>query len=184
MPVDFKKLFGLEENFTKDQLKNSLIKKIFYIENLNINQIEKKILIDGIYSEYNKAKEYLLYDRQFGLYQPEKFNPLEQFNYIARQHQDFYRQFDNIFTAKDLTIPKISLDQLPDSNSKNFSKSVGQSYSMQSILNPDGSRTVIESTDNMVNGKSNLKVNSYNIDLLGNKTSIPLDKVKKYIENK
>jgi hypothetical protein len=40
---------------------------------------------------------------------------------------------------------------------------------MQSVVNPDGSHTIIESTNNIIDGKSNKKTTSYKIDSKGNK---------------
>lgn len=166
MPVNFKELFGLKDSFTKAELKNALLKKLQYIDNLNISPLDKKLLIESVYLEYNKAKQYLLSLDNYQTKQSnqiKQFNPIEHYNYIARQQQELFKQFDNILNTKmDMIIPE----------SKSFTKSLGKSYSMQSVLNPDGTTTVIETTNNMINGKSDKKINTYKISLDGKKILI------------
>jgi hypothetical protein len=61
------------------------------------------------------------------------------------------------------------MGSLNNSNTQLSTKSYTKSYSMQSVVNPDGSHTIIESTNNIIDGKSNKKTTSYKIDSKGNK---------------
>ena len=58
-----------------------------------------------------------------------------------------------------------------------------KSYSQQKVLNPDKTYTVIESSKNNINGKTNEKIVSYKIDSKGNKITIPLTQAQKTIKN-
>ncbi len=187
-------LFGLKDNFTKDELKQAFIKKVSRIDKLDIDPVEKQLLLREYHKYYNVGKQYLLHkknyysgnpysgnpysgnpysDNPYSTLQQTIFNPIEFFNNISLRQNNLLRQFDNLILEDSDLI-----------NSPNLTNSFGSSYSMKSILNPDGSRTIIETTNKLTNGKSDKKINSYKIDNKGNKTPIHLSQAKKFIENK
>lgn len=163
MPVNFFELFGLNQNFTKDELKKSLVNKIHYIDKLSISHIEKKYLVEMYHEQYNIAKNYL--ERKSSSTKPQNlsgfetlFDPKKHFDLIGKQQAQIFKKFDN------LTKQIGSLE--------NKSNVYISSYSYKSSLNPDGTKTVIESKDKFDNGKSDKKINSYIVDAQGNKKSI------------
>ncbi len=174
MPVNFRELFGLNQNFTKDELKKSLVNKIHYIDSLSISPVEKKYLLEMYHYQYNIAKDYL--ENKNFISKPNSilglnfFDPTEHYNFINKQHDMMLKQFEDL---------KLGLG----SNGTNKGKSniYSSSYSYQSSLNPDGTRTVIESKGTFNNGKSDKKINSYQIDSKGNKKPININDAQKYI---
>lgn len=164
MQVNFFELFVLEENFTKEELKNGLMKKINMIEKLNVPPIDKKFLLEQYYQQYNIAKSYLVKNQLIN-------TPEEHFTSINNSYNKMIRQFQQLNTRF------TDLKNQPDIKSNIFA----QSYSYQSVLNPDGTRTVLESKNKIDNGKSDRKTNSYIIDSRGNKKPIQLGEAQKYI---
>jgi S-methylmethionine-dependent homocysteine/selenocysteine methylase len=144
MSVNFFELFDLKEKFTKDELKKSFENKIKYINKLAISPIEKKFIINKYYFEYHKAKQYL-----YNLENLDNniFNPIDLFNFSKLP------KFDELENNKNINIQS-------------------KSYSYHSVTNLDGSKTVVELTNNYNNGKSNKYKNSYVIDSKGNKKLI------------
>ncbi len=170
MPVNFIELFGLKSNYTKEELKSALMKKIDTVEKLNIPPIDKKFLLEQYYDQYNLAKHHLDITGQSILFNPQKY-----FEQISKQHSEMLKQFNSI--QRQMTIPESSGSSSPLTNSV-YSKA----YSYQSSLNPDGSRTVVESSNNFANGKSDKKTKSYIIDSKVNKNQINPNQEKKYLK--
>jgi hypothetical protein len=154
--VCYRELFNLKENFTKDELKASFIQKIKYINNLNIPQIDKKLLTQQYYNQYNLAKNYL-------------YKNINPFNNLMISNM-----IPNMMPFESISNHLSSLTPESNTNTQMYSKS----YSYHSIQNPDGTRTVIESNNNYNNGKNDKKINSYKIDSKGNKTPIKMDNLK------
>jgi hypothetical protein len=154
-----KELFGLTDNYTKQDLKKSFLNKIYNVDKLNISNTEKKILMQNYYTQYKKAKANLnnQHNPMFIA-----FNPISMFTNIGTQQKNFFNEFDNILN--------IVGNSSPNTNTKHFSTS----YIQQKKLNPDGTTTVIESSSKNINGQTNKKTNSYKIDKNGNK--IPIQK--------
>ncbi len=169
MQVNFFELFGLKKNFTKEELKNGLMAKINMIEKLGITPIDKKFLLEQYYEQYNLAKSYLA--KSYPIKNQLMITPEEHFSSIHNSYNHMIRQFQQLNTSF------TDLENKPDVKSNVFT----QSYSYQSVLNPDGTRTVLESKNKVDNGKSDRKTNSYIIDSQGNKKPIQLDEAKKYI---
>ena len=140
----------------KKELKKLLLDKINQIDKLNISSREKRLMLDEYYNEYKLAKTNLLDNN---LIISNIFEPKNIFN-----------QFNEMFNLMNSEFNKI--DSMNNFNTKSYTKSYGKSYSMQSLLNPDGTRTVIESSNNIVDGKTNKKTTSYKIDSKGNKIPI------------
>ncbi len=176
LQTNYKQLFGLNDNYTQKELKSSFIKKIYQIDkNQELKPSEKKILIDKYYSQYKLAKSNLLNknnDKAMIL----SFEPSRYFENVIKQQQKFFQEFDNI-----LNIMNSNVNNINNNNESNnlFIKS----YSQQKVLNPDNTYTVIESSKNNINGKTNEKKVSYKIDSKGNKTIIPLTQAEKTIKN-
>ena len=158
MSVNYKELFSLSNNYTKKELKKSLLNKIAKIDKLDISLQEKRFMLENYYIQYKIAKNNLLY----------KNSIITKSNISQIALPDLFdlinKQFDKF--------NKMSL--LDNPNPKFFTNSYAKSYSMKSQLNPDGTRSVIESTNNIVNGKSNKQTNSYKIDSKGNKIPIKI----------
>ncbi len=157
-----KELFGLTDNYTKQDLKKSFLNKIYNVDKLNISNTEKKILMQNYYTQYKKAKANL--NNQNNQHNPMfiAFNPINMFKNIETQQKNFFNEFDNILN--------IVGNSTLNPNTKHFSTS----YIQQKKLNPDGTTTVIESSSKNINGQTNKKTNSYSIDKNGNK--IPIQK--------
>ncbi len=186
--VNFKELFGLKDNYNKEELKQAFIKKVTRIDKMDIEPAEKELLLREYQKQYHRAKDYLAYNNNFSGFtgltdltiRPTNpnfsgiFNPIEYFNNITKQHNKFFKQFDN-FIDDVSGRPNIS-------EKNNFqTKSFGTSYSMKSVLNPDGSRTIIETTNKINDGKSDKKINSYKLDVNGKKIPIDLSQAQKQI---
>jgi hypothetical protein len=164
MSVNYKELFSLSNNYTKEELKKSLLNKIAKIDKLDISLQEKRFMLENYYIQYKLAKNNLLY----------KNSIITKSNISKIALPDIFDLINKQFDSFD----KISLldnsNLNPNPNPKFFSNSYAKSYSMKSQLNPDGTRSVIESTNNIVNGKSNKQTKSYKIDSKGNKIPIKL----------
>lgn len=167
MQVNFFELFELKKNFTKEELKNGLMRKINMIEKLSVSHIDKKFLLEQYYEQYNMAKNYLTTHQLM-------ITPEEHFSSINQGYNKMIKQFQQLNTRF------VDLENKPNIESNVFA----QSYSYQSKLNPDGSRIVLESKNKVDNGKSDRKTNSYIIDSQGNKKLIELNDAKKYIGHK
>ena len=144
----------------KKELKKLLLDKINQIDKLNISSREKSLILDKYYSEYKLAKNNLI------------DNNLIISKTIAPKN--IFNQFVNMFDLMHNEFNKIDYLNNPNTqlSTKSYAKSYAKSYSMQSVVNPDGTRTVIESSNNIVDGKSNKKTTSYKIDSKGNKIPI------------
>lgn len=175
MPVNFIELFGLRSNYTKEELKNALMKKIDMVEKLNILPIDKKFLLEQYYDQYNIAKYRFEMDNNFKIFSPQNY-----FNEINKQHSEMLKQFNSI--QRQFVLPENSISSNPSNASHSNSNVYSKAYSYQSSLNPDGTRTVLESTNNYSNGKSDKKIKSYIIDSEGNKKPIDPNQVKKYLK--
>jgi hypothetical protein len=181
MQVNFIELFNLKSDFTKDELKNALLSKINMIETLKVSPIDKKFLLEQYFEQYNLAKEYLVYmDNPSSSPIQLLTIPEEHFSNINNSYNQMIKQFQKIKTQ----FSNSNFDYKSDPNSKVKSNVFSQSYSYQSVLNPDGTRTVLESKNKMDNGKSNDKTESYIIDSKGNKKPIELAQAKKYLQYK
>lgn len=143
----------MSTNYSKKELKKILLDKINHIDKLNISPQQKRLMLDKYYSEYKLAKTNLVNNN---LIISNTFVPKNNFN-----------QFVNMFNLMNSEFNKIG--SLNNSNTKLSTKSYTKSYSMQSVVNPDGTRTIIESSNNIIDGKSNKKTTSYKIDSKGNK---------------
>jgi hypothetical protein len=143
----------MSTNYSKKELKKILLDKINHIDKLNISPQQKRLMLDKYYSEYKLAKTNLVNNN---LIISNTFVPKNNFN-----------QFVNMFNLMNSEFNKMG--SLNNSNTQLSTKSYTKSYSMQSVVNPDGSHTIIESTNNIIDGKSNKKTTSYKIDSKGNK---------------
>lgn len=169
MSVNYKELFSLSNNYTKEELKKSLLNKIAKIDKLDISSQEKRFILENYYIQYKLAKKNLLYGNS--IINKSNFSQIalpDMFDLINKQF-DKFDKFDKMSLLDNL-----NLNPNPNPNPKFFTNSYAKSYSMKSQLNPDGTRSVIESTNNIVNGKSNKQTKSYKIDSKGNKIPIKM----------
>jgi hypothetical protein len=171
MQVNFIELFGLKPNYTREELKIALLQKINIIEKSNMTPIDKKFLLEKYYEQYNIGKNNLETKVKLELKQANLLNPKNHFDFIKKQHSHMLKQFDEL--GSQLT----QIGTEPDSKSK--SNVYSRTYSYQSVLNPDGTKTVVESKNLYDNGKSDKKTQSYIIDAQGNKRPISLSEPQK-----
>lgn len=160
--INPKELFGLKDNYTKEELKKAFLNKIYNVDKLNISNTEKKILMQNYYIQYKKAKANLINSNNNQMFI--SFNPIGIFNNIEKQQQRFFNEFDNL-----LNIVGNSTSN-PNPSTKHFSSS----YIQQKKLNLDGTTTIIETSSKNIDGKIDKKTDSYKIDKNGNK--IPIQK--------
>jgi len=132
----------MSTNYSKKELKKSLLNKMDEIKKLNISSQEKRLMLDKYYSEYKLAKTNIVDNNSII---SNRFDPKNNFNQFVNMFNLMHNEFNNPNT---------------------------KSYSIQNVLNHDGTRTVIESTNNIIDGKSNKKTTSYKIDSTGNKILI------------
>jgi hypothetical protein len=154
MNQDITKVFNLSKNYTKEELKNALTKKIDQIKNMNIPNFDKKILIDQYYQKYLIAKNNI-HNNQLNLLQSNIFNHSHLINQFTKNLEQnlFNTNFDNT-----------------NFDNKNMK---GYSYSYKSISsNNPNENVVVETKNTFNNGKINKKISSYKIDSNGNKIPI------------
>ncbi len=159
-----KKLFGLKDNYTKEELKKSFFNKIYYIDNQNISNDEKKFLIQNYYIQYKKAKAELSNKNNKNNQMFITFNPSNIFKQINSHQHNWFKEFDNLLNVAN----NLNSNSNPNLKTKQFSTS----YIKQQKINPDGTIEVYETTSKNTNGKVEKKTNSYSIDSKGNKINV------------
>ena len=148
--------FDLTFPFTKNELKTSLKNKILLIKNNNnINNYEKKMLIEKYYEYYNICTNYI------------KDNVYEENNIISTINP--FSEFNNIFNIQNKIYQNL-FNSMNNLENNIQSKSESYSYISNSIGN---SRIILEKQDQIMNGKKSSKNVAYKIDSKGNK--MPLE---------
>jgi hypothetical protein len=173
------KVFGLNNDFSLDELKNSYNNLINQLNNdLAKSEIEKEILLDKYKQLYKEAKflyKQNQYDKlrkldgetenqQINLFDRIDNNRINRFN-LANTYgfgNNSFDSFNDLFNYELNRFNRIdnffdNLDQQTQSNIKTYS--YGSSY--KSTLNDDGSKTIIESKYENKNGEHNKVLNAY-----------------------
>jgi hypothetical protein len=158
--VNYLGFFGLNENFTKEELKRSYLQKVQTMENLNIPNIDKQFYIEQIHGLYRNAKTDLY--RRY---------EITNYDYLGHRHNFFGRSiFDNIWDRLDAFDNYFNHQQniLNKSFSQNTQESPlanEHSYSEHKTylekLNQDNSKTITETIRTVKNGTEDIKVNKY-----------------------
>jgi len=150
IPLTYKHIFNLQDNFTKEQLKNSYLIKINEIKNnTQMNNIDKQFWLQQLYHLYIQGKHDLSF-RQFNnnLYQINNNN----FNQISNS---IFSHFNNLH--------QLTNNNLPGGNS------VGYYKSYKSVTGNDGITHVQETNKFMNNDKIKSQSLAYKIDKDGKK---------------
>jgi len=169
MSVDYKTLFQLKDNFTKDQLKLAFLKKVDQINsNNNLSNIDKKFWLEQLNKMYIEGKNDLLH-KQNNLLNPINIfdtnfnNKLFNFNDMYSNH---INNINNMFSSFD------KLDKNINSNNTGYYKSY------KSVIGNDGVRYVQEINKTVNNDKVDSKINTYKIDKNGNKVYLDPKEIK------
>jgi hypothetical protein len=164
--IGFKKLFQLKDNFTKEELKSSFMKKVQEVNNNNnLSEIDKKFWLEQLIKLYNQGKnEFAKNNSTMIPFSNDIFNNnFLNFNDIYSNHINQINNMNNMVSSfKNL-----------DLNEKNITNSsIGHSKSYKSFMGNDGIKYVEETTKSVNNNKVNSKITTYKIDKNGNKTFI------------
>jgi hypothetical protein len=165
------KIFNLNDDFTLEELKDAYINLKKNIKN-NYNFLEfhdKEILFEK-YKELYETAKYILRERdnkrkhidinQFKLMQNQHdklnlLNKLYDFDILNRKNLLLFERKSNLFDKMDKIFDKIDRSINTSTNTYSYNSSY------KSILNPDGSNTVIETKTENKNGEKNDFINAY-----------------------
>lgn len=164
MDNQYIKIFNLNENYTLKQLKNALISKINDINNNNIlNNHDKNLLISKYHQYYKILKSRRINNNvnQETLVNPNPFNNLHKLNSF------FDYNINSLINNEFNSI--INNEFEPNLINNGFYSS---SYTSSSIIDNNGKKTVIQSSNKNINGKKENHIDGYIIDKNGNKTPI------------
>ena len=130
--VNYLRFFGLNEDYTKEELKSAYVKKVKEIDTLNISDIDKQFYIEQSYKLYKNAKYDLYNHDNFFLYKP-----MSLFN-------DFFNNM-RLLSSKELNDA--------------YSYSEYKSYSEK--INEDKTKTIVETIKTIKNGVETVTTNTY-----------------------
>ena len=161
MSQDYRRVFKLPEEFSKQQLKYAYLTKIQQVDAMNIDRDDRRFYIDSLTKLYKEARASLTHSF------------LDPFH-----NNDFWNSFDYRFnTFINNNIANIA---------NNANVSTGFRSSTKSVRNADGTYTVIQQEETVKDGVSNKQINSYIQKQNGEKEYIDYDIAKnnlKKIEN-
>jgi hypothetical protein len=185
MSVDFKSVFQLDNNFTKEQLKIAFLKKVQEINNNNnLSDIDKRFWVQEINKLYINGKRELamrenninLFDNQRQLNLFNRNNNLSDFNNIISNH---INNFNDMISSMHNDIHNINNHNINNHNinNKNISNT-GYFKSYKSVIGNDGIKYVQEIDKTINNDKIDSKIKTYKVDKDGKKIYINPNDVK------
>ena len=160
MHVSPKLFFGLENNYTYDQLKKAHDQKLNLVASMNLTNVEKQVYMEQVMCMYKKAKKEL--DETNTINNNHLINP---FNFGSQISDSFFQpqmtQFNNMNQITNSVWSMSNTISSNNSSSNNFQSSMSQSISTSRKLNSDGSVTIDEITNIDNNGSRERTIKSY-----------------------
>jgi hypothetical protein len=179
------RVFGVPEDYTLEQLKQSYLNLMENLFKSNKTQVEKDLLAsqykklyyygkqmylervsvetdDEYPNNYSKSNELDLFDKFAGFSGFGGFSEFGKFDKMFDNSIDFghrIRRTYNPFSIFDNVLGEIGTDINSSQNGKSQVYSYSSSYS--SNTNPDGSRTIIEHKNETTNGDNKKTINAY-----------------------
>jgi len=170
MSVNYKHIFNLKDNFTKEELKNSYLRKIQEVNNnIQIKAIDKQFWLQQLNSLYFQGKQDISrrhLTNNFNLL-ANGFNQQLANGFNQQLANGFNQQLANGFNQHNI-----------QRTSNNGINSMGYSKSYKSVTGNDGITYVEESSKTINNDNVNTNYSSYKIDKYGRKTFINPNQIK------
>lgn len=166
---NIKKIFNLSDDNSLDELKNSFKTKLIELHNCNLSDIDKQLLFEQYESKYRIGKK-LINDKNINKYKiSTQINENNYENSKINQYHNYPTNliYKNPFLNFTNLLNKIEKDfnseyhESNNTNSNSNNKFYGYYNSHQSIMNPDGTKIVIEKKKKSINGKNEIIKNYY-----------------------